>query len=150
MVKTSRTYWLILVDRLNTKSMLRRRHLNIQDSDACVLCNTREVETIEHLFFDCPFTKDCWTAIHVDWDASFPLQDRFNQARLSSNLPLFTEATLIAAWELWELCNDKVFQRRTPTPALWLANFESQGLLQSVQFKDEIRTSFCVWLDAFS
>jgi hypothetical protein len=99
-VKTSRTYWLILVDRLNTKSMLRRRHLNIQDSDACVLCNTREVETIEHLFFDCPFAKDCWTAIHVDWDASFPLQDRFNQARLSSNLPFFTEATLIAAWEL--------------------------------------------------
>jgi len=51
--------WLILVDRLNTKSMLRRHHLNIQDNDTCVLCNTGEVETIEHLFFDCPFAKDC-------------------------------------------------------------------------------------------
>ena len=27
--------WLILVDRLNMKSMLRRRHLNIHDDDLC-------------------------------------------------------------------------------------------------------------------
>ena len=42
--------WLILVDHLNTKSMLRR-HLNIQDSIFCVMCDDGEEETIEHLFF---------------------------------------------------------------------------------------------------
>ena len=51
--------WLVLVDRLNTKSMLRRRHLNIQNSIFCVMCNDGEEET-EHLFFDCPFAQECW------------------------------------------------------------------------------------------
>lgn len=32
--------WLILVDQLNTKMMLRRRHLNIQDDALCVMCDT--------------------------------------------------------------------------------------------------------------
>jgi hypothetical protein len=50
--------WLILVDRLNTKTMLQRRHLDIQDDAACVVCNEGEQETIEHLFFDCPFARE--------------------------------------------------------------------------------------------
>jgi hypothetical protein len=62
--------WLILVDRLNTKTMLQRRHLNIQDNLVCVMCNTGEQETIEHLFFDCPFAQECWATIDVIWDVS--------------------------------------------------------------------------------
>ena len=62
--------WLILVDQLNTKSMLRRRHLNIQDSAICVMCSSGEEETIEHLFFDCPFAKKCWATLHIQWDDS--------------------------------------------------------------------------------
>jgi hypothetical protein len=50
---------LILVDRLNTKSMLQRRCLNIHDSPICVMCDTGELETIEHLFFGCPFVQEC-------------------------------------------------------------------------------------------
>jgi hypothetical protein len=51
--------WLILVDRLNTKTMLRRRHINIQDDTLCVLCNTGLEEDIDHLFFECPFVVQC-------------------------------------------------------------------------------------------
>jgi hypothetical protein len=32
----------------------------------------------------------------------------------------------------------------------WLAKFKNQCYLQSVRFKDDLRLSFCVWLDAFS
>jgi hypothetical protein len=142
--------WLILVDRLNTKTMLQRRHLNIQDSPICVMCSSGEQETTEHLFFDCPFAQECWSMIDVTWDISLPLMDRFTQARSSHAIPFFTEAVLIAAWELWKLRNDKVFQRRDPTLAIWLSNFKSQCLLQSVRFKDVLRSSFCIWLDAFS
>jgi hypothetical protein len=142
--------WLILVDRLNTKTMLRRRHLNIQGDAICVMCTSGDEETIDHLFFECEFAKDCWATIHIDWDASLPLLDRYTQARQAHNIPFFTEATLTAAWELWKLRNDKVFQRRDPTPNIWLSNFKAQCSLQSVRFKDDLRSSFCVWLDAFS
>lgn len=43
--------WLVLVDRLNTKDMLQRCHLNIQDGPECVMCSVGELETIDHLFF---------------------------------------------------------------------------------------------------
>lgn len=65
--------WLILVDRLNTKTMLRRRHLNIEDDALCVLCNMGIEEDMDHLFFDCPFARQCWNYINFSWDTDLPL-----------------------------------------------------------------------------
>jgi hypothetical protein len=76
--------------------------------------------------------------------------DRYTQAWETHSIPFFTEASLIAAWELWKVRNDKVFQRRDPRPSVWLSNFKHQCILQPVRFKDDLRSSFCVWLDAFS
>jgi hypothetical protein len=49
--------WLILLDRLNTKSMLARRNFNVQPNCLCVLCDDGAEETIDHLFFECCFAK---------------------------------------------------------------------------------------------
>jgi hypothetical protein len=46
----------------------------------CVMCDSGEEETIDHLFFDCEFAKECWAIIHIDWDMSLPLLDRYTQA----------------------------------------------------------------------
>jgi hypothetical protein len=142
--------WLVPVDRLNTKTMLQRRHMNVQDGTVCIMCTTGEQETIEHLFFDCPFAQSCWARIGVNWDSTIQLLDRLTQARTSHTIPCFTETVFIAAWELWKVRNDKVFQRHDPTLSRWLENFKSQCLLQLVRFKVDMRSSFCVWLDAFS
>ena len=142
--------WLVLVDRLNTKTMLQRRHMNVQDGTVCIMCTTGEQETIEHLFFDCPLAQSCWARIGVNWDSTIQLLDRLTQARTSHTIPCFAETVLIAAWELWKVRNDKVFQRHDPALPRWLGNFKSQCLLQSVRFKVDMRSSFCVWLDAFS
>lgn len=142
--------WLVLVDRLNTKDMLQRRHLNIQDSPVCVMCDSGELETIEHLFFDCIFAQECWLKLGITWNSALELFDRFMQARSSHTTPFFAEVVMIAAWELWKLRNDRVFNRQDPTLVFWFSNFKSQCLLQPVRFKDDLRSSFYVWLDAFS
>jgi hypothetical protein len=135
--------WLVLVDRLNTKTMLRRRHLNIEDDTLYVLCSTGMEEDIDHLFFECPFTVQCWNYINFTWDIGLPLPERLATATSAHNLDFITEAALIVAWELWKLRNDKIFQRRDPTSVIWLANFKNQCLLQSVRFKDDFISSFC-------
>lgn len=56
--------------------------------------------------------------------------ERFIKERELQRVGFFTEAALIATWELWKLRNDKIFQRRNPTPALWLSNFKNQCTLQ--------------------
>jgi len=138
------------MDRLNTKSMLRRRHLNIQDDAQCVMCNTGSEEDIDHLFFHCPFASQCWAAIDFTWDTSLSLPERFARASQDHDLQFFTEASLIGAWELWKLRNDKVFQRHDPTLSRWLANLKNQCILHLVRFREDLRSSFYFWLDAFS
>jgi len=64
------------------------------------MCDDGEEETIEHLFFDCPFAQECWATLNFAWDGSLQLLDRLVQGSLAHNLLFFTEATLIAAWEL--------------------------------------------------
>jgi hypothetical protein len=46
--------WLLLSDRLKTRNMLKRRHLNIGNIYSCALCTSGDEETLEHLFFCCP------------------------------------------------------------------------------------------------
>lgn len=138
--------WLVLMDRLNTKSMLRR-NLNIQDDTLCIMCNSGAEEEIDHLFFQCPFAGQCWASIGFTWDINLPLPERLASAYQTHGLEFFTEASLIAAWELWKLRDDKVFQRQDPTHSIWLANFKNQCLLQSLRFRDDLRSSFCFWLD---
>ena len=52
--------WLLLVDRLNTRNMLRWRHFAVAgDNYACMFCQNPPEETMEHLFFTCPFARRC-------------------------------------------------------------------------------------------
>ena len=130
------------MDRLNTKSTLTRRHIFVHSDDLCVLCNTSSDETIDHLFFTCPFAVQCWSTIGFSWDISLNLMDRIFQASRVHNIPFFAEAFLIAAWELWKLRNDRVFDRQNPCQARWFSNFKNQCLTQSVRFKADLRLAF--------
>jgi hypothetical protein len=143
-------FWLILVDRLNTKTMLSRRNIGERNNDHYVLCSLRENESLDHLFFMCPFASQCWNHLRFNWDIQFSLEDRLSQAHRDSNIDFFTEATMIAAWELWKIRNDQVFNRLQPSHQRWLQNFRSQGFLQSVRFSTDLRSAFCFWLDASS
>jgi len=44
-------------DRLNTRDMLECRHLNIGHNFSCLLCNSGEEETLEHLSLTCSSLK---------------------------------------------------------------------------------------------
>ena len=62
--------WLILAERINTKNMLRRRHYHVDDDANCVLCNWIVEETVEHMFFTCPFSKDYWSVVGMNFDGT--------------------------------------------------------------------------------
>ena len=60
--------WLTLVDRLNTRVMLRRHNFNIQSGVNCVLCNSGNEEGITHLLFEYLFAARCWLKLQIRWD----------------------------------------------------------------------------------
>jgi hypothetical protein len=62
----------------------------------------------------------------------------------------FVEAIVIAAWEIWKISNDRVFSNGQVHVGIWFSNFKNQCLLQSLRFKDDLRSAFCFLLDAYS
>lgn len=58
--------WLLLMDRLSTRNLLRRKNFKVGNDDYnCVLCSLRTEETAFHLFFSCPFSKRCWNSLGI-------------------------------------------------------------------------------------
>lgn len=57
-------FWLLLKDRLSMRNLLRRKTM-VLDSYECELCNSRQEETLEHLFLRCPYAIACWNLINL-------------------------------------------------------------------------------------
>jgi hypothetical protein len=55
-------FWLLLLDRLNTRDLLKRKNFNLQSYN-CELPGCNEEETLEHLFQTCPFETECWDSV---------------------------------------------------------------------------------------
>ena len=92
--------WLLIVDRLNTKDIMRRRNFHVQSGPICVLCNDDVEEGRDHLFFNCRFSKDCWSKLHIQWDMSLDIHNRIRSARNSSGHIFFMDIFIMAASEL--------------------------------------------------
>jgi hypothetical protein len=60
------------------------------------------------------------------------------------------EVFLIAAWEIWNLRDSKIFDNGTPSIRLWVRNFKTQGYLQLVRVKEGQQASFSAFLETVS
>lgn len=81
-------FWLLLKDRLNTKNLLRCKNMHL-DEYTCVLCQQNLEETIEHLFFGCPFNIQCWQVFGIHCDITVSLVEMIVQARHDFGLQIF-------------------------------------------------------------
>lgn len=118
--------WLLLADRLNTRNMLRRRNLLIRDNNyACLLCADPPEETVEHLFFQCPFSAACWGRLGIIWPSHGDRLQLLHEAKRRWTKPMFMEIFLVAAWSLWKERNNKNFRGILPTEEAWLQRFKS-------------------------
>jgi hypothetical protein len=59
-MKTKVFAWVLLVDRLNTRDLLQRRHWNVTDVYHCELFPLRVHEDGIHMFFECNFNVRVW------------------------------------------------------------------------------------------
>ena len=70
--------WLLLMDRLNTRNMMQRRHWIIQDG-TCAMCFSGLHEDRAHLFFACNFSQRVWNYLGISWSVH-PNQTTFEMA----------------------------------------------------------------------
>ena len=110
--------WLVLLDRLNTRDLLRRKqHPQFQDNNSCVcvLCGVSQAETRDHLFFSCSFSKNYWNKLHIHWTEHLLIMPRIEEARRNFGHGFFMEIFIIATWEIWNQRNAKKINRERPS-----------------------------------
>ena len=101
-------FLLLLRDRLNTRNLLRRKNMHL-DSYHYVLCNLNCEETCFHLFFECPFSRDCWSTIPINWNLNVRALDMILQARENFGNANFREIVITACWIIWTTRNGVIF-----------------------------------------
>jgi len=125
--------WSTCQNALATKLNLYQRHIIPHPN--CYLCNNSEPESLEHLFFFCPWTTAIWN--HEDIRVSISptsvsrfdawVVDRISLPQASPNL----EAIVHILWEIWRHRNNAVFHQLPMDPLLVV----SDALSQSTIFK---------------
>ena len=108
--------WLLLANRLNTRGLLKRKHMKLRDDNyACLLCDRPPEETVEHLFFRCDFSSTCWGKLGITWPLHGNRVQLLHAAKATWGRPMFMEVFIIASWSIWKERNNKLFRNMAPT-----------------------------------
>jgi hypothetical protein len=140
-------FWLLLMDRLNTRDMLQRRHLSIQDGPSCRICNLDILEDMSHLFFTCPFAQNCWNSLAIYWDVNLDLFDMIQSAFGNFGQSFFMEVVGTACWQIWLKRNALIFDNVQPSLTIWKADFKEDFTLLLHRVKEEDRPRYQSWID---
>jgi len=118
--------WLLLVDRLNTKDLLRRRHKHLEEGYHCVLCHEHVDETAQHLFFECTSSVTRWFALGLQWELQDNVCQMLIQQQLSFVGPYFMDFFMITVWCIWKERNDFIFNHKAPSLQNWKQLFKNE------------------------
>lgn len=139
--------WLVIMDRVNTKDMIQRRHWKINDGPECVLCPTGALEDRNHLFIQCNFSVRVWNYLQIVWMDSNAMVEIALNARKDFNKPFFTEVVFLAWWNIWKVRNDRAFRHISPTFRQWRNGFIHDITLLTHRIKRRYRDALLKWID---
>ncbi|XP_057526337.1 uncharacterized protein LOC130805572 [Amaranthus tricolor] len=107
--------WLAFNNRLKTK--LRLKIAGVVGSDTCPICEL-ESETVNHLFFQCPFIQKCVAKLKEWYETNSKiktLEDILRKNRLTRHRRKQFEATLCnLIYVIWSARNDAVWNHKVP------------------------------------
>jgi hypothetical protein len=123
-------FWLLIHNRLNTRAMLQRKNF-FMDNYSCIMCGQDELETRNHLFFQCPFAQMCWRYLCPDWTPpqQIDIQSFIASLKLSLNVPFFMELIMLITWAIWTTRNDFIFKSTPPSLYRCRRKFKDEVLL---------------------
>ena len=141
-------FWLLIIDRLNTRNILRRKNMALPSYD-CAICNNGTEETLLHLFFQCPLALACWNLLQVtpvDSDSFFGTIENI-KSQLSSSI--FMSLSILLCWTIWTARNDLIFQGIQPSLGQCRATFKKELLLLMHRVKAKHKPQLEEWISYF-
>ncbi|GJW96376.1 RNA-directed DNA polymerase, eukaryota, reverse transcriptase zinc-binding domain protein [Tanacetum coccineum] len=142
----------LLLNKLPSIVNLDRRGIDV-DSTLCPICQ-EDVETVNHIFFNCEMTKDLWALRARWWELDIPLCANIlewfnwlNSLLLPKKARLFIEGvggTLL--WFIWSFRNHFVFSKPPPKKAVLWDSIVSQSYLWISSRNPKFKFSWVGWL----
>ena len=139
-------FWRLLHDRLNTRNLLRRKSFQL-GSYNCAVNNCPQEETLQHLFWTCPFAAQCWDLICPSRQANVSIMEAFLDLKQKLHVPFFMEIVILASWAIWISRNNMIFQAIQPSIQRWKAIFMEELSLLRFRIKKSYAGAYCFWLD---
>jgi hypothetical protein len=140
-------FWLLLSDRLNTRELLKRKNMDLQDY-TCVLCSTNSEESLLYLFFDCPFSKWCWRMLSIHWNTSLTPQDTLIRGHRQFNCRIFREVIMVAGWTIYCHRNANTFDGASRSLRRWMEAFKDEFALIIHRAKPSTKVLLSSWLSS--
>jgi len=66
-------------------------------------------------FFQCPFSKICWTILHVHAPTQETTLEAIEHLKAELNSPIFMSLIILLAWRIWMVRNNFIFQGVLPS-----------------------------------
>jgi hypothetical protein len=139
-------FWLLLMDRLNTKDLMTRKHFYVESTD-CVLCQNDLYEDMIHLFFQCDFSQTFWWRLGMEWDTDLSLIDMLIDGKQRNNSIYFKEAMIIGCWTIWIHRNKFIFDNAPICQDRCFAMFRESFALIMYRAKPSLKDGMQQWLD---
>ena len=138
--------WMLIMDRLNTKDMVERRHWHLDDGVNCVLCLLLTRETRNQLFFECNFSVRIWNYLQISWPPGEDMSTIVMQAKQDFDKPFFTEVVFVACWNIWIIRNAKVFRNERASFNKWRFAFRQDISLMQHRIRAAYKDDLLKWI----
>ena len=140
-------FWLLLHDRLNTRNLLGRKNFQLQSYNCATLVCGQE-ETLYHLFWACPFAINCWDYVCPQRTRNLSTFEAISDLKDRINLPFSMDIIILAAWAIWIVRNNKIFNNQNPSFLSWKATYLQELRLVSHRMKKRHSESFKEWIQS--
>jgi hypothetical protein len=138
-------FWLLLKNRLNTRSFLRRRSMPL-DSFTCDNCILQIEETVIHLFFRCNFARICWLLLGFIPPRTTDLLHTLMRIRRRLQVPWRLETIIIMTWYIWRSRNNWILNEIPPSVIECKAMFRNEISLLCHRVKPNLKKKISIWL----
>jgi len=88
-------------------NLLKRKKMTL-DSYTCETCLTGEEETVQHLFWGCPFAQQCWGMLNLQTIQTGGTSENVLAIKDQMNNQFFMIAIIRMCWTIWRARNELI------------------------------------------